>query len=68
MMFVEASVGQVYFYILCKWVIIGFGILCVSKIVEEVLSLIRAKMVTMGPCKACKNLEERIKEIEGREV
>lgn len=67
-MIFETSVGQIYFYILCKWVTIGFGIFCLTRIVEGIVELIRISRIMMGPCKALKNLEERIEKIEDKEV
>ena len=68
MMFIEASVGQVYFYILCKWVTICFSVFFIARVAEEILVTIRARYINAGPCKACKNLEERIKRLESKGV
>ena len=67
-MIFEASVGQVYFYILCKWVTIGFGIFCLYKTIELFTELHRINKISMGPCNALKNLEERVKNLENKEV
>lgn len=65
---IESTVGQTYFYIFLKWLVIFAGVYFTYTIVNTILFLIKIRMLNMGPCKALKELERRLKRLEYLQV
>lgn len=65
---IESTLGQTYFYILLKWTVVFAGVYFAYRLVDSILLLFRIKMLSMGPCKALKKIEHRLRRLEYAQV
>jgi hypothetical protein len=60
-----ATVGQTYFFIFCRSLVLGLSIYYGYRFVSELLDLIRFRMINNhSSCSGLRKLEQRVKALE----